>query len=227
MLILDEILSISLTDIVQVIITIVNVVVVYLVYKLTRKEVNPKLHLIPIKRKPIADLSDDDEYNLFEKTDSFFKVVNEEVNNMDFEQQGFPDSSQHHAPLVWEIEIHNNSDYLATSIEFEYEITIYKVDMEFRIDEFDIISEKYVPYKSFTRIESFDYLAPHDKKTYKVLYLYGEFIKADIKIKKLKSKEFEFISEPIILDEYKHPMLNWLSNSHHHRLLIGSYKPQK
>ncbi|PIC94561.1 hypothetical protein CSV69_16100 [Sporosarcina sp. P26b] len=223
---MDEILNISVTDIVQVLITLVNVAVVYLVYKLTRKEVNPKIHLVPVKRKPI-EVTEDDEYSIFEVYDDYLNIVNNEILTIDFDQRGFPDSSQYHAPLVWEIEVHNKSDYIATFIELEYEITIYKVEMQFGIDELDITSEEYVPYNIFKRSINFDYLASDDKKVFKVLYLHGEFIKADIIITKLKSKELEFISTPIRLDEYKQPMLDWLSDSHHHRQVIGSYKPIK
>lgn len=216
-----------ITEIVQIAITLANVLIVFFVYKLTKKEVNPKLHLIPVKRKPIETLSDDDEYSVFEKYDGYSNAVNSELLDIDFDQRGFPDESQYHAPLVWEIELRNDSEYVATFIELNYEITIYKVDMTFGIDELDIVSEKYVPYKTFKRNESFDYLAPNDKKVFKVLYLHGEFIKADIKITSLKSKEFTFISKPITLDEYKQPMLEWLSDSHHHRQVIGSYKQPK
>lgn len=225
---MEEFLKSNITEIAQIAITLANLLIVFFVYKLTKKEVNPKLHLIPVKKKPFYALSesDDGEYEIFKKRDDYPFLLNRELNDINFEQRGFPDSSQHHAPLIWEIEIHNNSEYVATFIELRYELTIYKVDMTFGIDELDIVSEKYVPYTTIKRSESFEYLAPNDKKVFKVLYLKGEFIKADISITSLKSKEFNFISKPITLDVYKQPMLEWISDSHQHRLLIGSYKPQ-
>lgn len=224
---LKDFFSINLTDIIQVLATLINVLIVYLVYKLTRKDINPKLHLVPLKRRPLDSKLEDDEYSLFDAYDGFYKVINDDLNKIDFEQRGFPESSQYHAPLVWELQVHNNGEHRATFIELEYEITVYKVEMEFGTDEADVIAEKNVPFKTIKRREVFDYLAPKDSRVFKILYLQGEFIQADLVITLLKSKEIKYIDSKVVIDSYKHPMLNWLSDSYHHRQVIGTHKPVK
>ncbi|MFK5709839.1 hypothetical protein [Lysinibacillus boronitolerans] len=223
---MNELLNINLTDIILVMATLTNVWIVFLVYKLTRKDINPILHLVPIKRKPIDNNYEDEEYSIFDAYDGFSNVVNHDI-NIDFDQRGFPDESQYHAPLLWELQIHNNGEHTATFVELEYEIIIYKVDMTFGTDEADVIDEKYVPYRTIKRKETFEYLAPKDNRVFKVLYLRGEFIQADLVVTSLKSKEIEHITSRIVIDKYTQPMLQWLSDSYHHRQVIGTHKPVK
>lgn len=224
---MDELLNISVTDIIQAVITIANIFIVYLVYKLTKKDINPKLHLVPTKRKPLDIIREDDEYSIFSTYDGYSRAVNHELFDIDFDQRGFPEQSQYHPPLIWELILHNKGEYNASFIELEYELIIYKVDMKFGTDEADVVEEAYVPYKTIKRKESFEYLAPDDHRKIKVLYLLGEFIKADLVVTSLKSKEIEFITSPIVVDKYSHPTLEWLSDGYHHRQVIGAHKPVK
>lgn len=215
--------SITITDGIQVLVAIVNIYLVWLVYKLTRKDINPKLYIKPLQRKPKNNIDTDEE--IYES--SFDKYVNSEILDLDFDQRGFPDDSLKHSSIIWEIEIHNSSEFIATNIELDYEFTIKKAEMEFGIDELDIVSVKYVPFKTIKRKYNLEYLAPNDKKVIKVLYLLGEFTKADLRVNTLRSNESIFIDSPILLDVYEHPDFYYLDGSHHYRSLLGSYKEPK
>lgn len=82
-------------------------------------------------------------------------------------------------------------------------------------------------YKTVKRKETFEYLASKDKRVFKVLYLHGEFIQVDLVVTSLKSEEIEHINTHIIIDKYPQPMLGWLSDSYHHRQVIGAHKTKK
>lgn len=208
--------SLSITDVVQVLVAIVNVFLVWLVYRLTKKDINPKLYIKPIQRKHNTDYEP-----------MYDRNVNRGLDEIDFEQRGFPESSLFHDSIIWELEIHNNSEFPAHDVVLDYEIIVKKVDIDFGIDEADVIEERYIPYHTIKRSFELDYLAPSDKKVIKVLYLIGKFTKADLIVNKLESKEGKYIDKSILIDTYEHPEFEKLTSSYHHRCLIGAHKEPK
>ncbi|OLP64727.1 hypothetical protein BACPU_23170 [Bacillus pumilus] len=191
-------------DIVLVIISIVNLLFVYFAYKLTKKDVNPKLFVTPILR-------DTEEYD---------KTVNHELLEMNFNQKGFPEIP--HNLQLWQVKICNNGDLPATNVVIEYSITIKKAEFDFGLDAADVYNERFVDFHSISRTKKFDYLPPNFEKVINVLYLDGKFPYADLKINKMTSNELTFIKDKILIDTYEHPEFQKLEDSHHHRQMLGA-----
>jgi hypothetical protein len=188
---------------------ILNVYFVYLVYKLTQKDINPKLY--------ITSTIKDAKYE-------YDKGVNLEVDNIDFNKKGFPEIG--HDTLLWELQVINNGDLPATNVIVEYSIIIKRAEFEYGIDKADVINERFIDFKTINKTIEFDYIAPQSEKKLKILYLTGVFPYADLKINKLTSKERKFIKNPLLIDTYEHPEFLVLSDSHHFRQMIGAYKEE-
>ncbi|MFF2287297.1 hypothetical protein [Peribacillus butanolivorans] len=194
-------------DGITVITAILNVIFVFLVYKLTQKDINPKLYV---------STSIEDAKNKYDKG------VNAEVDNIDFNKKGFPEIG--HDTQLWQLKVFNNGDLPATNVIVEYSITIKKAEFEYGIDKADVINERFLDFKTINKTIKFDYIAPHSEKIEKILYLKGDFPYADLKISTLISKERKFIENPILLQTYEHPEFLVLEDSHHARQMIGAYK---
>lgn len=187
----------------------VNIFLAYLVFKLTRKDVNPKLYILS---------KIDDTKN----SELFYDVALRPAEECNFDQQGFPEIS--HEEKLWKMELHNNGNLPATNIILEYVLTIKKAELEFGIDEADIVSHEFVDFKTYTQKVEIDYLAPNSFKKIDIVYLYGEFPKADLKVYWLVSKEESFIKRPILIDSYEHPEFLQIQDSQHGRQMFGAYK---
>ena len=193
----------------EVLIAAVNVFLAYFVFKLTRKDVNPKLYVI----SKIEDTKDEG---------LRLDVTLHPRQDCDFNQKGFPEI--HHGEKLWKMEIHNNGDLPATNIVLEYILTIKKADFEFGIDEADIINQKFVEFKTYNEKVEIDYLAPNTFKEINIMYLDGDFPQADLKVYWLTSKEESFIKQPLLIDSYEHPEFWVLEDSHHGRQMLGVNK---
>ncbi|QQP10406.1 hypothetical protein FJQ98_14030 [Lysinibacillus agricola] len=190
--------------IITLIISILNILIAYRVYRFTKKDVNPKLSV----------------KSTFEDSENeYSKSVNKELLEINFETRGFP-KIQHNTKL-WKLTIENNGELPATNVVLDYSITIKKGDFDFGIDEADILNKRFIDYKTINRTEKFDYIAPDSKKVLKVLYIQGEFPCADLKVKKLKSDEITFIKKEIKIDTYEHPEFSMIVDGPHERKLFG------
>lgn len=200
----------SLTIVYNIIVSLVpiaNLFIVYLVYKLTRKNINPKLYLSS---------------EILDAINQYSKQVNEELNHFNFNIKGFPDVM--HDTLLWNLSVSNNGDLPATKVIVRYKIVIKKATFEYGIDQADIKNERFIDCYEISRTLEFDYIAPQSHKTVPVLYLTGIFPYADLIITSLTSKERIFIDKPLIIDTYEHPDFNVLQDSQHYRQLLGVYK---
>ncbi|MEC1011718.1 hypothetical protein P9B39_15875 [Bacillus altitudinis] len=194
-----------ITDILTVIVSFINLVFVYFVYKLTKKDVNPKLYIIPV---------------LKDAEGRFDKNVIHELVTMNFNQQGFPKII--HNNQLWQLKICNNGELPATNVVIEYSITIKKAEFDFGLDKADVINERFVDFKTISKTIKFDYLPPNFEKVVDVLYLNGKFPYADLKINKMTSNELIFINDTILMDTYEHPEFQKIEDSHHYRQMLGA-----
>ncbi|KKK10306.1 MULTISPECIES: hypothetical protein [Bacillus] len=194
-----------ITDILTVIVSFINLVFVYFVYKLTKKDVNPKLYIIPV---------------LKDAEGRFDKNVIHELVTMNFNQQGFPKII--HNNQLWQLKICNNGELPATNVVIEYSITIKKAEFDFGLDKADVINERFVDFKTISKTIKFDYLPPNFEKVVDVLYLDGKFPYADLKINKMTSNELIFINDTILMDTYEHPEFQKIEDSHHYRQMLGA-----
>ncbi len=200
--------DLNFTDVLQVVVAIVNVWFVVLVYKLTRKDINPKLYVTPRQNDVGYEYS---------------KLVNEEILEVNFKEEGFPMIRMEEFKL-WEISLANSSDLPATKIVMNYEVLIKKAKIKYgENDEIDVESYEFVPFEKFERTFTLDYLAPHDEINIPVLYLTGEFSEAEVYVNSLYSDERKYFKQKILVDTFKHPEWEGILDSHQMRQMLGVY----
>lgn len=197
-------------NLVNLIISVVNIIIAFRVFQFTKKDVNPKLYV------DSKILNFEDSFKIYSGS------INEDIINEDFDRKGFPEIQ--HARMLWRLKIVNNGDHHATNVVVEYSIIIKRALFDYGIDEAEIINERFVDYKTLDRTIKFDYIPPGSEKYHNILDLYGDFSKADLVINKLLSDEIDFITQPIALGSYEHPDLNNLEDSDHGRKMLGVNK---
>ncbi|OOE10826.1 hypothetical protein [Fictibacillus arsenicus] len=204
---LDNVTFKNVLDVITVLIAIINVYLVVLVYKLTHRDVNPKLFVKP---------------TIVEDGRSYARYSNPNVDSINFDQKGFPEIG--HNSLLWGIEVHNNGELPATNIEIKLSITIHK--SEFDDGEFlgDIENHRFVDYKVYYEVFNFDYIPPNSSVKKDFLSLLGDFPYATLKVEKLVSSERTFINKPTQIGYYEHPKFDDLADMDDYRRLIGAYK---
>lgn len=207
----------------------------YFIYKLTKRDINPKLYVKPRMRK--CNTLQGMDFNLAEKpckegliidmefNGSDSAAINYELMDFDYNNKGFPGQNFEHEPQIWEIEIHNYGDFPATNIKIEYALILYKADLKFGIDEADLTGYNFESFKTHIGHSNFDYLAPQDSKYVKVLYVCGRFHKAELIVRSLQSDELSYFDQRMIIDTYTHPGLNYQPNDYQFKLLLGVHKP--
>lgn len=202
-------------SVINIIGTLVNLFFVYLVYKLNKKDSNPKLSLIT----RFEDKNDDD-YSFLD-LNTLFNRYYFESNGIDFNLSGFPEIE--HNERKWKLEIDNKGEFPAINVRLSISLVIKRVEFDIGIDETDILNEKIVDYKKVTKEIEIDYLPALSKREIDIVILRGDFIVADLVINKLISDEMEYIEKPIKIDIYKHlDLIEGLEDSYHYRKLIGA-----
>jgi hypothetical protein len=197
----------NILDVLTVLISLINVAVVVMVYKLTHRDVNPKLY---VKPKIMKDPS------------MFPKLLNTKIDYNDFNQRGFPEI--HHDPYIWSVELHNNGDLPATNISITLSIIIQKAIFHEQKYAGDIEKHRLVDFKEYNHVFMFDYIPPNSSVNKDFLLLSGEFPSAILKVKKLVSSERTFINKPTQIGYYKHLLFGNLADMDDYRKLLGVYK---
>lgn len=193
-------------DLIEIVGIIINLVFVYLIYRLTKKDLNPKLYV----------------ESGFEDTDEYSKDINSKLEDIDFNQPGFPEIS--HQNKRWYIRLINNGDLPATNVILDYSLLIKKTEFEFGIDKADVINDRFVNFTRLSETFNYDYIPPGGVIEETILYLTGDFPCADLVIDRLKSTERVFIGKDTLLKKYEHPEFQMLEDSHHLRQMLGVYK---
>lgn len=196
----------------NILIGIANVYFIYLVFKFTTRDINPKISIIPMR--------DADPYY-----DDYNYKNNESIRDIDYNQKGFPDSSLEHKNISWKLKLRNYSDLPAINVRLDYSIVIKKAVYDYSEDCTEVYSHNVEDYKTIRNSAIFVYIAAQSEVIEPLLQLQGEFIEADLIINSLKSDEIHFIKKPIRIDTYKHPDTYELEDSNHYRQFIGAYKP--
>jgi hypothetical protein len=106
-----------LFDIIAAISTIFNLIIVYLVYRLTKKDLNPKLYV----QSCIEDAGN-----------KYDKGVNAKIDHINFDQKGFPEIG--HNTLIWKLKLLNNGELPATKVKLKYSIIIQKAEFDYGIE---------------------------------------------------------------------------------------------
>ncbi|MDM5338486.1 hypothetical protein QUF84_14815 [Fictibacillus enclensis] len=194
-------------DVITVIIAIINVYVVILVYKLTHKDVNPKLFVKP---------------RLDKDRGNYGRAFNESIGKLNFEQRGLPEVQ--HEYMIWGIEVHNNGDLPATNVQLTLSITVQKSEIEEGNFEGDIVSHHFVDFGVFNKVFHFDYIPPNASVYQDLLTLQGDFPHAILKVESLNSTEGIYINKPTRVAFYKHPLFDELADSDDFRRLVGVNK---
>lgn len=200
--------NLKLTDLVLVVVALVNLWFVFLVYKFTRKDINPKLYVRP---------------NQIDVGFLYSKTINKEILETNFNIEGFPMKSMETFKL-WELSLANSSDLPATKIKLKYEVVIKRAKIEYgELDKIDVDSYEFVPFKRFERIYKLDYLAPHAEVEIPILYLTGDFSEAEVYVNLLESNERKFLKERIRVDTFKHPDWETIQDNDQLRQMLGVY----
>lgn len=196
-------------DVVSVVSTIINVIIVIQVFRLTRKDICPKLSLIPSIEDAMFD---------------YDRALNEEVDSINFNQTGFPEEGKKHPNKLWKILIKNYSDLPAVNVEMKYSIVVKRAEFKKDRDILDVCDEHFVDYLTIPRKIHFDYIPAQAEMDVHVLYLTGCFLCADLIIDRLSSDERTYIKKPVKIGVYEHPNIHELEDSNDYRKLYGLYK---
>ena len=191
--------------------TMISAFIAFNVYSLNKKEINPRLSVIPKKIK-----EDNDYYYEYS-----FSLVHLNVND-----PGFPELRFRHDSTLWQFEIVNTSDFPAVEVTVSYSVNIKKAIIEFYESTGDLIDGRYETVFTVNREAKFDYIPAQIKVVEKVLYLNGEFLKADLVIHKLKTKKQSFIKKSITIDTYEHPGFHEINDGGDYYALLGVLKNQ-
>lgn len=194
-------------------ISAINIWIAYRIYEFTKKDINPKLYI----DSEILNSEDTE-------TAGYSIIINTTLDKEDFNKKGFPEIQ--HDPLLWQLKIFNNGELPATNVFVEYSISIKRAEFDYGIDEADIINQRFNNYKTVHKIIKFDYIPPESKKVINIMYLYGYFPYADLKINKLKSDERSFINQPTHIHTYEHPVFWRIEDSNHSRKMLGVGKKE-
>ncbi|NGY94043.1 hypothetical protein F3K44_32835 [Bacillus megaterium] len=198
-------------DSITAITAIINIFLVYYVFKLTRQDLNPKLYVESFIEKDYEKAKDFDfttEARLYDQ-----------LSLDDFRKKGFPEET--HSNYTWILTIKNNGDLPATKVEIDYCITIQKAEIETGIDESDIKNVKFIDYKTVSDKQKYDYIPPNGEIKINLLDLHGRYPYAYLKIAKLKSKERTFINNQILLKKYAHSGWDNVADSYDYRKMLG------
>lgn len=202
-------------DTIDILATIATLYISYAVYKLEKKDNNPK---IVIEHK----LIEEDYINV--NDDLFYE------NRDKFEQEkrgdGFPCrryydeyyNADENDEIIRKykfscIEIENKGDFPATNLEIILYIDLKRTTWNFGIDEADVQNIQTPKYKTREIKIQLEYMPP-GKKIRKYLFEYeGQFIGYDVRVGKMKSNEVTFIKKDTVIDKVWHEGLEYLSDS--------------
>ncbi|PFU64044.1 hypothetical protein [Priestia megaterium] len=189
---------------------ILNILIVYYVFKLTKQDLNPKLYVESVIETDTI------------KTDEFTTTADliSKLNTPEFKGKGFPEIG--HPFYTWILTIKNNGDLPATEVQIKYSITVQKAEFEIGVDSADIINEKFIDFQTVSDTQEYDYIPPNGEIKIKLISLGGDYPYAHLKINKLKSKERTFINKTILLKTYEHSGWNNLADISDHRIMIGA-----
>ncbi|MGX7014105.1 hypothetical protein [Vagococcus silagei] len=200
-------------DIFEVILGVINIYFVILVYKINKKDSNPKLSFEVVKQKEI--FTDKTDMSSFEHSKYFIQnlLFGHELKLLEWEiadtkaGSGFPKDS--HSPTYIDLLIHNKADFPATNVKIDISYVIKKVIYETGIDEIDIIEEsiEFIDYKTIQNSININYLSANSETCYPLAITTGCYISADIYINKVTSDELTFIKKPVKIYSYKHDAL--------------------
>lgn len=224
---------------INIIVGIVNLYFVLLVYRLNKRETNPKISFNPkiadfSKLNRLVDINVKQNMTPEEKKEEeivskhleeWYDVTlfDEEVyfGKINFDLSGFPEIS--HENMLWVLNIDNKGDFPAINLIVEIELVIKRVKFDTGIDSADIINPRFVDYKRISKIIKLDYLPSRYSKKIKLLKLQGDFIEADLYIKKAYSDEITYIEKLIKIDTYTHPVyLSGFKDMPHMRRCFGA-----
>lgn len=199
--------------------TILTLWISILVYRLQKKENNPRL---VIEHKLVDE-------NIIRIEDEFF-FKNRFRFEHDKRGDGFP-YRRYNDDIYMEdenmkdkyscIEIENKGNFPATNVNLILYIDLKRTFWKFGDDEADVKSKKVRKYKSEKIKYKINYIPP-GKKIRRYIFRYeGQFIEFDVKVRKLKSKELKFIKKYTLIDTVRHEGLKYLSDSKDEREVYG------
>lgn len=176
---------------------IINIYFVWLVYRLNKKNGNPKISF-NIEQEEIS--------SIYSTTDRFLFKETYLEGYIDTKADGLPD--ERHNPFIWKLKIDNKGEFPATNLNIDLELIIKRVICETSkesmggVDSDDIILWRYKDYQVFKEKIEINYLPALSSKMIQIAYLDGKFFKADLHIKKAKSNEAHFTKKSFLLDTY-------------------------
>lgn len=139
-------------------------------------------------------------------------------------RRGFPTISllrKYNYKKVWIIELLNDGGFASTNIRLDYSVIVRRTELEFGIDESDVISDRLVDFYTYNHEIEIPYLGGNQVQRLPILIYDGEFPEADLVINSLTCDENKFITKPVKVDTIKHPDFDWLEDSPHLRKMWG------
>jgi len=123
---------------------------------------------------------------------------------------GFPIKNQRHESFDWYLEFKNIGDFPSTNIKIKYQIHIEKLLNHYKFDEDEMINNhsfELIHHDTISKEFVIPYMAADEEKKLFICTLSGEFPKALLYVKELRSKELSFIKNLTLIDSYEHPNL--------------------
>ncbi|MGN4289659.1 hypothetical protein [Bacillus cereus group sp. MYBK87-2] len=191
--------------------TLVSAVFVFLTYKVYKKSLDTRLHVI-------SKIENEEEQTYDHR---FYLRNYEEFWGLEFGGEGFPHEDFHHSKKKWSLNIENKGDVPATDVKLKYRINIYNTEITYGIDQNDVVAQQEAVYVWGEKEIRIQYLPPGGSYSVPLIYLEGEFPRATVEIEYFKCNENSFIKNRVEVGSYEHPDMFKLADSVDHKKFVG------
>lgn len=145
-------------------------------YKLDKKSAYSKLSIKPVQdKRSLGAIYEDREYE--------FRSALDEAKAQFGTQHGFPTISllkKYKYEKSWFIELLNDGGFASTNIKLNYSVIVKRTDLEFGIDESDVINNQLVDFYTYNHEINIPYLGGNQVQKLPILIYDGEFPEADL-----------------------------------------------
>ena len=200
MVIMDKV-----TDVFTIVAAIVNIFLVYRVFKFTQKMSHSKLSLSP-------ELVLAEDWSKSNQTNQDFKVF------FAYREEGFPLEENHGKQEILFIRVKNRGDLPSMKIKIQMKLHIYKTEI---VDSFtlrtgeDFIVNKRKLHEIRDIDITIDYMGADEERLFDIASLYGQVREVELVLIGIhanrhtyfESSEEDYLTSPTIVYHYKNPLL--------------------
>lgn len=190
------------TDIFTILTALVNIFLVYRVFKFTQKMSQSKLSLSP----EVIHESD---------STSHSETITKFNTNLEYSEEGFPLRKRYTSEdrRILYIKVKNRGDLPSTKIKIQLKLKVYKTEITdiIKHDEWEKIKHKRKLHEIVDVDINIDYMGADEEQLYRITALYGQVRELEVLLTGIHSSGHTYfkgtLSEPTIIYQYEHPNL--------------------